>query len=67
MDDIIEASERIDALPVNSFMGMKVIENPLLEPNEIVIIVGSQAMRKIKEQRLKEREESVNEFWKYMV
>lgn len=50
IEKILKAKEEIDRIPVEMFSGMKVIESHFLEPMEVIIIVGSEYARKIREQ-----------------
>ena len=36
-------------MPVPTFEGYKIIVNPMLDPDDVVIMVGTEYMRKIKE------------------
>lgn len=46
--DLNKFKNKLDTIPVQTFSGMKVIENSMLEPMEVIIVVGSEYMKKIK-------------------
>ena len=50
MEKILKAKEEMDKIPVGMFTGMKVIESHFLEPMEVIIVVGSEYARKMREQ-----------------
>lgn len=47
-DDLVQAQKLVDDIPIERFRGYKIICNPMLEPNEVVIMVGSEYMHKLK-------------------
>jgi hypothetical protein len=50
LDEMLKAKAEIDKVPVAQFAGFKVIENPMLEPMEVLICVGSEYMNLLKAQ-----------------
>jgi hypothetical protein len=50
IEDMLAAADKMKSLPVESFMGFPVVENPALKSNEVIVMVSSDYMKKLKAQ-----------------